>query len=215
VALTCSDASHTLGTPVNNIVRLLVGSVLLGSRLPAQATPPASAKVVAISVPRPEYPYEARRNHITGRGTVVIYVDPKSGIVTRAVMAQSTGSWILDNAALSAFRRWRFKPGTVSMVRTPINFSMDAGPSISFDPNRSYSYGGTVKVVNTQAATITVQGPRGTDTIAITPTTQLSKNGNAVTLRKVAVGDYVRGQARVIPDRRAVAISAIIKSSPR
>src|SRR3954464_5904422 len=51
-------------------------------------------------------------------------VDPGSGAVTSAEMAQSTGSPVLDNAATSAFRRWRFKPGTVSKVRTPITFTM-------------------------------------------------------------------------------------------
>jgi TonB family protein len=51
-------------------------------------------------------------------------VDPGSGAVTSATMAQSTGNAILDNAATSAFRRWRFKPGTVSKVRTPITFTM-------------------------------------------------------------------------------------------
>jgi periplasmic protein TonB len=84
----------------------------------------SSAKAVAVSAPRPEYPYEARRSKITGSGVCVMTVDPGSGSVTSAEMAQSTGSPILDNAATSAFRRWRFKPGTVSRVRTPITFTM-------------------------------------------------------------------------------------------
>ncbi|HSP45656.1 MAG TPA: energy transducer TonB [Chthoniobacterales bacterium] len=84
----------------------------------------SSAKAVAISAPRPEYPYEARRSKVTGSGVCVMTVDTGSGAVTSAEMAQSTGSPILDNAAASAFRRWRFKPGTVSKVRTPITFTM-------------------------------------------------------------------------------------------
>jgi len=84
----------------------------------------SSAKAVAISAPRPEYPYEARRARATGSGVCVMTVDTSSGAVTSAVMAQSTGNPILDNAATSAFRRWRFKPGTVSKVRTPITFTM-------------------------------------------------------------------------------------------
>jgi protein TonB len=100
------------------------------ARPQAPAGPPAgpmsmsSAKAVAVSAPRPEYPYEARRARATGSGVCVMTVDPASGAVTSAVMAQSTGSPILDNAATSAFRRWRFKPGTVSKVRTPITFTM-------------------------------------------------------------------------------------------
>jgi protein TonB len=84
----------------------------------------SSAKAVAVSAPRPEYPYEARRSKIVGSGVCVMTVDPGSGSVTSATMAQSTGSPVLDNAATSAFRRWRFKPGTVSRVRTPITFTM-------------------------------------------------------------------------------------------
>jgi TonB family protein len=84
----------------------------------------SSAKAVAVSAPRPEYPYEARRSKTTGSGVCVMTVDMGSGAVTSAEMAQSTGSPILDNAATSAFRRWRFKPGTVSRVRTPITFTM-------------------------------------------------------------------------------------------
>jgi periplasmic protein TonB len=97
---------------------------------PTNPGPPAgpmsmsSAKAVAVSAPRPEYPYEARRSRATGSGVCVMTVDPSTGAVTSAVMAQSTGNPILDNAATSAFRRWRFKPGTVSKVRTPITFTM-------------------------------------------------------------------------------------------
>lgn len=84
----------------------------------------SSAKAVAISAPRPAYPYEARRSRITGSGVALMTVDPSTGAVTSAVMAQSTGSAILDNAATSAFRSWRFKPGTVSKVRVPITFTL-------------------------------------------------------------------------------------------
>ena len=84
----------------------------------------SSAKAVAISAPRPEYPYEARRSKIVGSGVCVMTIDTASGAVTSADMAQSTGNAILDNAAKSAFSRWRFKPGTVSRVRTPITFTM-------------------------------------------------------------------------------------------
>jgi protein TonB len=84
----------------------------------------SAAKVMAVSAPRPEYPYEARRSKTVGSGVCVMTVDPGSGSVTSADMAQSTGSPILDNAATAAFRRWRFKPGTVSKVRTPITFTM-------------------------------------------------------------------------------------------
>src|SRR5205823_449190 len=84
----------------------------------------SQAKASAISAPRPDYPYEARSRKITGSGVCVVTVDPGSGSVTDATMAQSIGNSILDNAAVSAFRRWRFKPGTVSKVKIPITFTM-------------------------------------------------------------------------------------------
>jgi TonB family protein len=84
----------------------------------------SSARVFAINAPRPEYPYEARRQKITGDGVVAMTVDPVSGQVTDVSIVKSTGSPFLDNAALTGFRRWRFKPGTVGSVRCPITFTL-------------------------------------------------------------------------------------------
>jgi TonB family protein len=84
----------------------------------------SSAKALATYAPRPQYPYEARSHHIMGSGVCVVDVDPGSGSVTSASMAQSIGNSILDNAAVSAFRQWRFKPGSVSKVKIPITFTM-------------------------------------------------------------------------------------------
>ena len=53
-----------------------------------------------------------------------ISIDVGSGAVSDATMAQSIGNSILDNAATSAFKQWRFKPGTVSKVKIPITFTM-------------------------------------------------------------------------------------------
>jgi periplasmic protein TonB len=82
------------------------------------------AKALAIASPRPPYPYEARSKRITGSGVIVVNVDPGSGNVTDASVAQSTGSSILDEAAKSTFQRWRFRPGSVSKVRIPITFTL-------------------------------------------------------------------------------------------
>jgi|SRR5215831_323340 len=83
------------------------------------------ARANAVSAPRPEYPYEARRQRITGNGIVTMRIDFTSGTVTNVLMEQSTGSLVLDQAALVALRRWRFKPGTVSDVRTPVTFTLN------------------------------------------------------------------------------------------
>jgi periplasmic protein TonB len=82
------------------------------------------ARVNALNAPKPEYPYEARRQRVTGSGIVVMTVDLASGQVTKVIMEESTGSLVLDNAAITGFQRWRFKPGTVSKVRSPVTFTM-------------------------------------------------------------------------------------------
>jgi protein TonB len=84
----------------------------------------SSAKTVAITAPRPDYPYEARRNRITGSGVMLMTVDRPSGRVTSVEVTESTGSPILDHAATSAFKKWRFQPGAVSRVRVPITFTL-------------------------------------------------------------------------------------------
>jgi TonB family protein len=90
----------------------------------ARPTSIASAKGFALSAPRPEYPYEARSRHITGSGVAILDIDPNSGFVRDAVMAQSIGNPILDHSAISAFKRWRFKTGTPSKIRIPITFTL-------------------------------------------------------------------------------------------
>jgi TonB family protein len=83
-----------------------------------------SGRALALIAPRPEYPFEARRQKLTGSGVVSFKIDSASGSVLDVTMAQSTGSAILDNAAISGFRRWRFKPGTPARVQTAITFTL-------------------------------------------------------------------------------------------
>ena len=82
----------------------------------------SAAKALAVSAPLPEYPYEAKHANITGNGVCAMIVDTASGKVTNAMMAQSTGNAILDKVTTETFRRWRFKPGSVSQVRVPITY---------------------------------------------------------------------------------------------
>jgi TonB family protein len=82
----------------------------------------SAAQAIAVRAPLPEYPYQAKRAHITGSGVCMMTVDTASGNVTNAMMAESTGDGILDNVTIHTFQRWRFKPGTVSQVRVPISY---------------------------------------------------------------------------------------------
>ena len=82
----------------------------------------SAAKALAVSAPLPEYPYEAKHANITGNGVCAMIVDTASGKVTNAMMTQSTGNAVLDKVSTETFRRWRFKPGSISQVRVPITY---------------------------------------------------------------------------------------------
>jgi TonB family protein len=84
----------------------------------------SSAKAFATFTPFPQYPSKPRSAGVTGNGVCILSVDPASGLVTEASMEQSTGDSTLDKSAVKAFQKWRFKPGTVSKVRIPIEFAM-------------------------------------------------------------------------------------------
>jgi TonB family protein len=84
----------------------------------------SSAKAFAISAPPPEYPYEARRGKIVGDGIALITVNLVTGSVISVSISKTTGSAFLDNAILAGFKRWRFRPGTVSSVACPVSFTL-------------------------------------------------------------------------------------------
>ncbi len=83
-----------------------------------------SVKAMVAYAPRPVYPYEARRQRVTGSGIALVTVDQTSGTVTDVLMTQSCGNAILDNSTLDALRRWRFKPGNVTKVEVPITYTL-------------------------------------------------------------------------------------------
>ena len=92
-------------------------------RAPAVVSPQA----VPSDCPPPVYPRLAQRRGWTG--TVVLLVDVAAdGSVTGVSIESSSGHDILDKAALTAVRGWRFRPGTLGgrtaalTVRKPIRF---------------------------------------------------------------------------------------------
>jgi len=93
----------------------------------AQATESRDVRALAIYTPRPTYPYEARARHLQGSGVAILTTDPATGNVSNVVMAVSTGVNILDDAAISAFRQWRFKAGITIKARVPITFTLAFG----------------------------------------------------------------------------------------
>jgi TonB family protein len=81
-------------------------------------------QALATYAPKPDYPLEGRWYRQAGSGLAVLEVDSSSGKVRSARMEKSTGVPILDQAALNAFRQWRFEPGKVAVARIPVVFNL-------------------------------------------------------------------------------------------
>lgn len=94
--------------------------------------------------PSPEYPYEARRQRVTGRGVFRVRIDYKTGKATDVIIIKSTGAKILDQAATEALATWSVKPRTWREIEVPITFAMaGARPQIENLPwSTTHSGGG-------------------------------------------------------------------------
>ena len=80
------------------------------------------AKEYVAFAPRPTYPDEARAGHLTGSGIFALYIR-RGGGINHIDTIQSIGHRILDDAATSAFRQWRFHPKKSAWVlRIPIRY---------------------------------------------------------------------------------------------
>jgi protein TonB len=63
----------------------------------------------ALFMPAPDYPASARRKGVEGIVVVAVEVHP-DGHCENARLAESSGSDALDDAALSAIRKWKYEP---------------------------------------------------------------------------------------------------------
>jgi protein TonB len=101
---------------------------------PAPATPPttAAAAVTGDVQPTaladhnqpPAYPYAAWRHGIEGTVVVLLQIDA-SGAVTAAHVERSSGSGMLDDAALRQLAKWRFAPARRSGRAVPGTFRQE------------------------------------------------------------------------------------------
>ena len=69
------------------------------------------------------YPPEARRRGIEGEALVEIRVD-RRGVVVEAKIVRSSGSPLLDRAALLVLYDYRFARGDGGRSRVPVNFQL-------------------------------------------------------------------------------------------
>jgi protein TonB len=77
------------------------------------------------SYPSPYYPSLAMRNHLEGTATVEIKVD-ETGAITSANVQKSSGSSVLDEAAIEVVKkRWRFPPGQPRWLSWSCTFRLE------------------------------------------------------------------------------------------
>jgi TonB family protein len=84
-----------------------------------------------------EYPYADRQRYHQGNGLFRITIDPNTGAVAHVTVLRSTGYHTLDNSAVVALSRWRWKPSTWKEVDFPITFQMASRPPTRLQPGAS------------------------------------------------------------------------------
>jgi TonB family protein len=117
-------------------MKFLISSLLFFTLL-ATTLPAKVFKREAVYGPRPQYPQFANGTSPEGRGTFILDVNT-TGMVIAVITARSTGSKLLDDAAITAFKKWRFEPLASNFpVQIRVTFwhqnRPDVGPS---DPDQ-------------------------------------------------------------------------------
>lgn len=83
---------------------------------------------------RPEYPSQERALHHVGAGLFRIKLDIRSGTVVTVFVLQSTGFKALDESAVLALSRWRWKPGRWKEIEMPVRFTMSQSGMPEYRP---------------------------------------------------------------------------------
>jgi TonB family protein len=97
------------------VKRRLLLIMLAAASAAAAPNRPSVAQIMSwrVATPPPDYPLEARARRATGSGVFKIHFIAQTGTVRYVQVLQSTGDKTLDAAAVTAFRRWRFKSGVL------------------------------------------------------------------------------------------------------
>jgi TonB family protein len=93
-----------------------------------------------VFAPKPDYPYSERSHHNEGTAVVRMDIDLKTGNTTYVTLIRSSGFPKLDEAAVRALARWRFKPGKWKEAEVPVTFTMHGPPPTSL-PGSTHSRG--------------------------------------------------------------------------
>lgn len=109
------------------LLRGSVALIALGAALFARGTPQPGIFTgpeltqIFYKIVLPEYPYEARRNSWSGRGTFRAHI-AADGTVTRVDVVKGTGHRSMDDVVIRAALQWRAKPGRKMEVDFPMAF---------------------------------------------------------------------------------------------
>jgi TonB family protein len=106
-----------------NCVLLVVMFLSVAVSGNSQTSDTSHAKRRVLYAPPPKYPFVARARHWTGAGLFACNLRA-DGTVASVDVARSTGHDVLDDAATSALRRWKFPPGGSHVVRIPLTFTI-------------------------------------------------------------------------------------------
>jgi TonB family protein len=94
-----------------------------GKKKPEEkSTPRPSGKARNLDGPKPIYPPEAAGLHSIGTGKYLLQFDQATGKVIDVTVSQSSGSPVLDNAAVAAFRQWHEDPQCAKEVTMTMTF---------------------------------------------------------------------------------------------
>ena len=77
----------------------------------------------------PSYPNTEIFARHEGIGFFQLKLDSKTGSVSKVTILKSTGFDLLDERAISALRRWRWRPGKWREIIIPVKFNLPPLPS--------------------------------------------------------------------------------------
>ena len=86
---------------------------------------------------RPEYPSQERALHHVGVGRFRVTLDLPTGTVVSVSVLQSTGFKALDESAVAALSRWRWKPGRWKEINIQVRFTMSQSSLPEYRPTSS------------------------------------------------------------------------------
>lgn len=99
------------------------GSAKTKSAESASSTPRPSGSARNLTGPSPQYPPEAVPQQLSGRGQYLLHFDQATGNVIDVTVVQSTGSPLLDQASITAFRQWHEDPNCAKEVTMTMTFT--------------------------------------------------------------------------------------------